>query len=309
MTERLPQPGSNPASQEGQEKATQPTTDIDRGEAATQPKVQETALERSKAEEKPSSAEDFRKDFARLKANENFGYEVEGQKWRRLRQAVSDRRTELSKEGRNEQDQLQEARAKLGLPVPSQESYAGRALAHELHDLDALDQDIQSELREGRKAEESLERERGLKEGARNAGEATAMFAREINSRERDGMDAFIDPRAYNQLRSGAVALAEFAEGKGKVDMNELHLAFVRINSGLENMHKTRSRGPVRESEDSLGKLGYAMRSFHEATVKMSRNFREGDEQASGGARRLIETSERVYDFTSRLRSALRNMR
>jgi hypothetical protein len=309
MNEGLPNYAPKPTSQEEQEKPVKSTASVEVVETTTQLEAQEKQVEAPQKHDKAPSAEDFRKDFDRLKQREDVEPEQRTKEYRRLGQAVNDRRTELSEGAQSEQNQLQETRAKLGLVGDVQESHSGRATAHEMRGLDALDQDIQGELREGRKAEEGLERERGLKDGARHVGEAASMFAREINNRDRDGMDTFMDARAYNDLRSGAVALAEFGEGRGRADMDELGLAFARVNSGLEKMQRTRRSGPIRESEDSLGKLGYAMRNLYEATGKMSKGFREGDERASLGARRLMETSERVYDFTSRLRSAVRNMR
>lgn len=272
-----------------------------------QPEAQENQSARE--QEQPTSVEGFRRDFHRLKGNEGLEPEARSREYRRLGQAVSDRRTELEESTKGERSQLQEARARLGMTESFQESHSGRGAAQEMRDLDALDGDIQKELREGSNVEESLERERGLKESARYAGEAATMFARELSNRDRAGMDPLMDARAFNELRSGAASLSQIGQSQGHTDIDELGLAFSRINSGLDRMERTRRSGPVRESEESLSKLGYAMQNLYEATSKMGKNFREGDERASMGARRLMETSERVYGFTSRMRSAMRNMR
>lgn len=170
-----------------------------------------------------------------------------------------------------------------------------------------LRQDIQDERRTNTQSVESLERERGIKEGARYVSEAATVFAREIKSREQNGMDPFMDARSFNELRLGAVTLAELSQTKEQIDMDQLGLAVTSIDSGLNNVEKTRMSGPIHESEDSLGRLTYAMRNLYDATEKMSKNFREGDELASFATRRLRQTSERVYGFAGKLRATVRN--
>lgn len=310
MNESLPNQAPKPVPQEQQPEDMSTPPSVTENETTNQPESQEVPIEEVRQnQEKTPFMEDFRRDFDRIKGSENLEPDERTKEYRRLGQTVNDRRAVLEENTRSEQSQLQGARAKLGLPESTQDSHSGRASAQEIRELEALDQDIQGELLEVRKAVETLERERGLKEGARYVSEAASMFAREINGRDRDGMDPFMDPSAFNSLRSGAVALSEVGEIRGRLNMDELGQAFARINSSLDKMERTRRSGPIRESEESLGKLGYAMRNLYEAIGKMSKNFREGDEQASIGARRLMETSERVYGFTSRMRSVVRNMR
>lgn len=307
MNEGQPYPTSKPTPLEQSKEISAPVVTESIETSPTQPGAQE--IQTGKKKEWLSSAEGYRRDFDRLKGNNELDSEARIKEYRRLEQAVNDRRTDLQESTKAERSQLLEARVRLGMTQGSQESHSERAIAQELRDLDTLDSDIQNELREDRKADESLERERRIKESARYAGEAAIMFARELNNRDRDGMDPFMDAKAFNELRSGATTLSQFGESQGRVDMNELGLAFSRINSGLDRMERTRRSGPVRESEESLGKLGYAMQNLYEATSKMSKNFREGDERAAMGARRLMEISERIYGFTSRMRSTIRNMR
>lgn len=254
--------------------------------------------------EQPPSADESRQNFERIKAQDAEPEKKEG-RYKSLINDIDGRERHLTSSVGREQEKTSAARARLDLPTESADTHAVRSATKELADLKSLRGEVVTEMYKGKETQESQERDRALREGSREVSEAVTQFASEIQHRERDGMDTFLDERAFSSIRSGAVALQTFSEGKGKVDPDELASGLASLNSGLEQMGQNRRSGPINESEQSLSRLGYASRSLYEATGKLSKGFREGDEQASFAARRLMQTSERVYGFAGRLRSAL----
>lgn len=305
MNEGSPRQAPKLESRNTQENPTSSPVIVENSEQPTtvQPEAEEPRIEPIEVTLSTTSATDLRQYFDQLRQKENFEPGEKAKGYSHLRKAVDDRRRELSsgtKPG--------EARVRLSTPETSQsDQLVKAATSSEMRELDVLDKDIQDEIRENRKVEESRARERNLMREALSARDAAAMFAHEILKRERSGMDPLINPQAFTQLRSGVTALYQFAETRGRADMEQLGNAFTWINSGLNGIERTRTKGPIHESEESLGKLGFSMRNLYDAIGKMRRNFTEGDEVASLSGRRLMETSERVDGFTSKLRSIIRN--
>lgn len=207
-----------------------------------------------------------------------------------------ERRKALREEAQAEKGQLNAVRTRLGLEEKNPDSQTTPAT-----------EETSETRRSQKESEESQERERGLREGSKQVEEAIVSFASVIQERAKNDMDPFMDSRTFSSIRAGAGALTNFSEGRGAVNTEELAGALNSISRGLGQMERQSRGGPVRESDESLRRIGYTTQLLSEAAKNLSKNFKEGDEQAAGAARRLYESAEQAGIFMGRLRSALRN--
>ncbi|MDB4992113.1 MAG: hypothetical protein JWL75_358 [Parcubacteria group bacterium] len=280
-------------------------------EQVHQPETTEVAeaQPQSAQEKKPDSfAEEARVKFDKLHSSEDMTHEDRAGSYRNLGKQVDAERAGLREKIRAEGGQLDEARARLGLSASNEgESHASRAMQAELQELDTLYDDMDSAFRENQKGIESQERGTQLRKGAEAISDAGFAFGNELGRRDADGMDPLMDRDTFSKFRAGIRGLRSFAESKGEPDMEALGMALSQVNTGLERMEKQNTRGQIRESEESLGRLGFQAVEMSDYASKMRNSFREGDESASAAAHRLSDTSDRVSVFTGRLRSAFRD--
>jgi hypothetical protein len=198
---------------------------------------------------------------------------------------------------RLEQGQLNNVRARLGLEKTNKVSSDSRQAEEIVHERPGSEKESQ----------ESHERDDRLREGSKQVEEAVTSFASAIQERAKNDMDPFMDSRAFSSIRANAGILTSFSEGRGAVNTEELAQALNSISKGLSQMEQQARGGPVRESDESLRRIGYATQMLSESAKKLGRNFKEGDELAAGAARRLSEQAEQIGIFMGRLRSALGN--
>jgi hypothetical protein len=242
-------------------------------------------------ESAPTPAGEFRETFEVLKNNRNIEPSEREKQYQILVQRLKESQAELERV-----QQLQGVREKLGMPPPA---------ARELEDLHSLIQEIETALgKEG--ASESIEHDRNIKQAAQDLRETVTQ---EINYRLGERMDPFMDKNIFNRFTAGLTGLADLAESRDALNIEDLSTALTQINSGLEGMGRYPQGNGVVEDDESLAKIIYTLQRVYDATISMENNFRQGDEQAAAGAQRLRQNVENVANFIHRLRAALRNLR
>jgi len=159
---------------------------------------------------------------------------------------------------------------------------------------------------ESKHEQSALERAQALREDASVIAEATLNFGNELGRRDKNGMDPFLDARAFATFKGGYQGLRAFAEKKeSEISRDELATAVSAIVQGLKQFGGTQRGGVVREDGGSLGRLAHSVRSLEESGAKISRHFVEGDENASRALRELRTISDRIYGFVLKKRSLL----
>ena len=148
------------------------------------------------------------------------------------------------------------------------------------------------------------ERERQLRSGAGELARAVEFFGSELGQRDKNGMDPFIDRRAFSVIRAGFQELRAATEATSEISSENLALSISVLTRGLKQFGNVRRSGALREDPRSLGRLSVSVEDIGKAGSQMRSTLGEGDEALLGALTALHATTATVSDGIMRLRNA-----
>ena len=171
--------------------------------------------------------------------------------------------------------------------------------------LRQMESKIHEAILEEKSTSESQERESGIRREGEKLCEVAESFCSELQRRDKDGLDPFCDRNVYSRIRGGIYGVRALVEGQGRINADDLASALQSFAEGLKGMGKTLSG--INDNPDSLDRLAFITRGVYDALGNLSKNFREGDENASRAVTNARTACDAVYAYVGRLRIALRN--